>query len=213
MTYADTYVLTMHPMAHRDFSAYGLHLARDGEFGEYSRAEVVQAYGWMARYVHRFLDGYLKGDAAARSFVATKPAANGAPRHMASLDARRGSGVAPTHEHFAAQLAARGFDKAAEIYKELKAQGAAFTLEPHDINSWGYALLADGLIAESVAIFQFGIQLHPANANLYDSLAEAQAKAGRRDEAIGNYRRSFALDPRNTNAVEQLKVLESTPAP
>ena len=132
---------------------------------------------------------------------------------MASLEARRGSGGAPTHEHFAAQLAARGFDKAAAIYKELKTQGAAFTLEPHDINSWGYALLGDGLTAESVAIFQFGTQLYPANANLYDSLAEAQAKAGQRAEAIGNYRRSFALDPRNTNAVEQLKVLGAATVP
>ncbi|MBQ5949292.1 CocE/NonD family hydrolase [Massilia sp. ST3] len=213
MTYADMAVVTMHPMKHQHFSSHGLHLARDGEFDEYSRDEVTQAYGVMAHYVHRFLDGYLKDDAAARSFIANKPAANGLPRHMVSVEARRGSGVAPTRENFAAQLSARGFDQAMAIYEELKAQGATFKLEPHDINSWGYELLHDGMLAESVAIFRFGTQMHPKDANLYDSLGEAQAKAGQRSEAIDNYRRSLMLNPKNTNAVERLQALGAPPAP
>jgi dienelactone hydrolase len=213
MTYADTYVVTMHPMVHQNFAADALHVARDGEFDEYSRDEVTQAYGWTARYVREFLDGYLKDDAAARAFMASKPVANGVPKHMVSLDARRGSGVPPTLENFVAQLAARGFDKAGAIHEELKAQGATFKLEPEDVNSWGYELLRDGMMAESVAIFRLGTQLHPNDANLYDSLGEAQAKAGQRDAAIENYRRSLALDPKNANAVERLKALGAATTP
>lgn len=213
MTYADMFVVTLHPMAHKDFSAHGLHLARDSEFGEYSRDEVTQAYGVMARYVRHFLDGYLKDDAAGRVFMANKPTANGVPRHMATLDARRGGGVAPTREAFAKQLATQGFDKAAAIYEEMQAQGAAFKLEPHDINGWGYELLRSSMLAESVAIFRFGTQVYPKDANLYDSLGEAQAKAGQRSEAIENYRRSLALNPKNTNAVERLQALGAPAAP
>lgn len=213
MTYADVYIVTMLPMVHQNFAADALHVARDAEFDEYSREEVTQAYGWTARYVREFLDGYLKDDAAARTFMANKPAANGVPKHMASLDLRRGSGVPPTLEHFAAQLAARGFDQAGAIHEELKAQGATFKLESHDLNSWGYELLRDGMLAESVAIFRFGTQLHPKDANLYDSLGEAQAKAGQREAAIDNYRRSLALDPKNANAVERLKALGAPAAP
>ncbi|HEX8605062.1 MAG TPA: CocE/NonD family hydrolase [Pseudoduganella sp.] len=212
MIYADMYVVTMHPLVHGHFAADGLHLARDAEFEEYSRDEVTQAYGWTARYVRGFLDGYLKDDAAARTFMANQPAANGVPKHMASLEARRGSGVPPTQENFVAQLAARGFDKAATIHAELKAQGATFKLEPDGINSWGYELQRDGMMAESVAIFRFGTQLYPQDANLYDSLGEAQAKAGQREEAIGNYRHSLMLNPKNANAAEQLKVLGAPPA-
>ncbi len=65
---------------------------------------------------------------------------------------------------------------------------------------------------ESVAIFRFGTQLHPKDANLYDSLGEAQARAGQREAAIDNYRRSLALGPRNANAVERLKALGAPPA-
>ncbi|TFW03197.1 tetratricopeptide repeat protein [Oxalobacteraceae bacterium OM1] len=213
MTYADLYAVTMHPMAHKDFSSDGLHLARDSEFDEYSRDEVTLAYGVMARYVHRFLDAYLKDDTAARAFMENNPTANGVPRHMVSLETRRASGVAPTQENFAAQLAAQGFDKASGIYEEFKAKGATFKFAPHDINSWGYALLSSGMLAESVAVFRFGTQLHPADANLYDSLGEAQAKMGNRSEAIKNYRRSLALNPKNANAVERLKVLGVSEAP
>ncbi|MUI11906.1 dienelactone hydrolase [Massilia dura] len=212
MTYGDMYVMTMHPMAHQNFAADGLHLARDAQFDEYSRDEVTQAYGWTARYVRQFLDAYLKDDAAARAFMASKPAANGVPKHMASLEARRGGGVPPTLENFVGQLAARGFDKAAAIHEEFKAQGAGFKLEPHDINGWGYELLRDGMTEESVAIFRFGTQLYPKDANLYDSLGEAQARAGQREAAIDNYRRSLALDPKNANAVERLKALGAPPA-
>jgi dienelactone hydrolase len=213
MTYADMHVLTMHPMEHAHVSAQGLHLARDAEFDEYTREDVTQAYGWTARYVRAFLDGYLKDDAAARAFMANKPSANGVPKHMATIDVRRGSGVPPTRESFAAQLATRGFDRAAAIHEELKAQGATFKLSPDDINNWGYALLGDGMMAESVAIFRFGTQLHPLDANLYDSLGEAQAKAGQRLDAIENYRRSLTLNPKNANAAERLKALEAPAAP
>jgi tetratricopeptide (TPR) repeat protein len=132
---------------------------------------------------------------------------------MVSLETRRGSGAAPTQEHFARQLAARGFDKAATIYEELKTKGAKFRLEPFDINEWGYELVRSGMLAESVAIFRFGTQLHPMDANLYDSLGEAQAKMGERFEAIKSYRRSLALNPKNTNAVERLQALGVPEAP
>ncbi|WBS04643.1 dienelactone hydrolase family protein [Pseudoduganella sp. SL102] len=158
-------------------------------------------------------DGYLKDDAAARAFMANKPVANGVPRHMVSLDARPGSGVPPTLEHFAGQLAARGFDQAAAIHQELLAQGPTFKLEPHDLNSWSYALLRDDMLDDSVAIFRFGTQLHAKDANLYDSLGEAQAKAGQREAAIDNYRRSLSLNPKNANAVERLKALGAPAAP
>ncbi|TFW07278.1 hypothetical protein E4K72_09110 [Oxalobacteraceae bacterium OM1] len=93
------------------------------------------------------------------------------------------------------------------IYDEFKAKGATFKLEPRDINRWGSELLSGRMLNEAVSIFRFGTQLHPTDANLYDSLGEAQAKMGDRSQAIKNYRRSLALNPKNTNAVERLQAL------
>ncbi|QGZ41965.1 dienelactone hydrolase family protein [Pseudoduganella flava] len=209
MTFSDVLVATMHPMRHSDFAATGVRLAPDSAFREYNRDEVRGAYGWMARYVLGFLDAHLKNDAQARAFLANQPVANGAPKHTISLDARPGSGAPPTRENFASQLAERGFDKAFDIYNTMQARGATFKLRSSDINSWGYELLSAGLLAESVAIFEFGTRLLPTDANLYDSLGEAQAAAGKREDAVRSYRRSLELDPNNHNAVDRLKTLES----
>lgn len=211
MTYADVLVVTMQPMEHGDFSSEALRFAPDGRFDEYTRAEVTTAYGWMAQYVHRFLDAYLKNDPAARDFIARKPVDNGAPAHTVSLAMQRGGGVPPTREAFARLLATRGFDQATAIHAEMKSQGAQFTLDPADVNSWGYALLRSGMVKEAIAIFRFGTQLHPSDANLFDSFGEALAEGGMRNEAIQNYRRSLALDPKNANAVQRLKLLGAAP--
>jgi len=209
MNYADRLLVTMHPMEHANFAADGLRFTPDSRFSEYSRAEVSTAYNWMAQYVRRFLDAYLKDDAEARSFLAKKPVDNGVPAHMVEIDMHRGSGTPLTRESFAKQLAARGFDKVGEVYADMKARGATFALDENDINAWGYELLRDGMVKESVAILEFGTQQHPADANLYDSLGEAQAGGGLREEAIRSYRRSLELNPKNDNAVARLKLLEA----
>lgn len=209
MVYSDVLVATMHPMEHASFAADHLHFQPDSGFSDYTRDEVSAAYGWVARYTLRFLDAYLKNDAKAAAFLANKPVANGVPPHVMALELRRGSGTPPTRESFVRLLAEQGFDKAFAIYNEMQKQGADFKLQGHDINSWGYQLLRAGKLKESVAIFQFGTELVPADANLYDSLGEAQAAAGMREEAIRNYRRSLELNPRNANAVERLKALNA----
>jgi tetratricopeptide (TPR) repeat protein len=131
------------------------------------------------------------------------------PPHMMSMDVRRAKSAPLTREAFAAQLAARGFDQAHAIYKEMQGKGASFTLDADMINSWGYELLRMGKQKESIAIFQFGTQLIPQDANLFDSLGEAQAEAGLREDAIRNYNRSLELNPKNFNAVERLKTLKA----
>lgn len=210
MTYADVLIVTMHAMSHADFGSRELRLAPDSDFSDYTRAEVSKAYGSMAQYVHKFLDAYLKNDPQARDFIVGNPVNNGVPAHMITVDLRTGSGVPPTREAFAKQLATRGFDKAAAIYKEMKEAGASFTLDSNDINRWGYELLRGGMATESVDIFRFGTQIFPADANLFDSLGEALTVSGRREEAIQSYQRSLALDAANTNAIERLKLLKVT---
>ena len=212
MKYSDVYVVTLHPMKHENFSSWELRFATDGEFDEYTRDEVSLAHGWMARYVLRFLDAYLKDDAAGRAFLDNTAAANGVPRHMVSLDIRHGAGEPPTMETFVGQLAKQGFGRAIDIYQALHAEDASFVIAESGLNTWGYQLLRGGRGKEAIEIFRLGTHLYPTNGNLFDSLAEAYEKAGARDEAILNYRRSLELDPKNSNAVERLKVLGSLPA-
>ncbi|WNG45836.1 dienelactone hydrolase [Archangium minus] len=210
MKYSDVYIVTMHPMTHPDFSSIHLRFAPERAFEEYSRDEAALAHSWTARYVHQFLDAYLKNDTAARTFMNNSAAANKVPRHMLTLDVRRGDDTPPTLETFVRTLGKEGFARAIPTYDALHAKSATFRLEDSQINSWGYQLLRGGRGKDAVEIFKLGVHVYPDNANLFDSLAEAQEKTGDRDQAIRNYRRSLELNPKNGNAVERLKALGST---
>ena len=56
-------------------------------------------------------------------------------------------------------------------------------------------------------VFEANAELYPDDANTHDSLGEAYAEAGRKDEAISRYRKSLELDPKNDNAAKMLEKL------
>jgi CubicO group peptidase (beta-lactamase class C family) len=107
------------------------------------------------------------------------------------------------------QLRKRGYDRAVEVYKELKKKNPNFQPTENDLNDWAYRMLnGGGKPKEALEIFKLNVFLYPASANVYDSVAEAYEKNGEREPAIKNYRRSLELDPKNTNAAQQLKKLD-----
>ena len=59
----------------------------------------------------------------------------------------------------------------------------------------------------AVAIFQLGTSLYPSNANLFDSLGEADELNKDPAAAILHYRRSLGLNPGNINARQRLQAL------
>ena len=72
--------VTMNQMVHGNFASRQVAFGPDGRSSDFSRAEVEQSYRWAARYVLRFLDANLKGDATAATFLAADPKQNGVPR-------------------------------------------------------------------------------------------------------------------------------------
>ena len=76
------------------------------------------------------------------------------------------------------------------------------------MNRIGYDLLERDRVSDAITVFQLNAEEYPKVANVYDSLAEAYAKAGNRRLAIENYKRSLELDLKNQNAIDHLKDLE-----
>jgi hypothetical protein len=101
----------------------------------------------------------------------------------------------------------RGASAAIDEYRRLTHdEPAHYDYGEAQINRVGYGLMKDRL-DDALAIFAFNAELFPNSANVWDSLAEAQMNAGKRDEAIANYRKSLQLNPHNTNAEAMLKKL------
>ena len=75
----------------------------------------------------------------------------------------------------------------------------------------GLALAQTGRLAEARTILRWNVELFPESANVYDSLGEADVKAGDRAAALANYAKSLELDPKNKNAGKFLAEIKATP--
>ena len=106
-------------------------------------------------------------------------------------------------------LRTRGLDATIAQYKELgRSSPTKYIFNDGALNRIGYDLLERNRVSDAITVFKLNAEGYPKVANVYDSLAEAYAKAGNRQLAIENYKRSLEIDPKNQNAIDHLKELE-----
>jgi CubicO group peptidase (beta-lactamase class C family) len=100
----------------------------------------------------------------------------------------------------------KGIDDFLENYKEYL---SAYKFDNDAVlNTAGYQLLNEGYVDEAVAVFIVNTKYFPGIANTYDSLGEAYAAKGDKENAIKNYKKSLELNPANKNAEQMIKQLE-----
>ncbi len=105
----------------------------------------------------------------------------------------------------------KGVPAALERYTELKkSQSAGYKIEEATLNRLGYTLLFSNQTQDAISVLKRNAREYPRSANVYDSLAEAYMKSDQKDLAIQNYEKSLQLDPKNQNAVDELKKLKET---
>lgn len=118
-------------------------------------------------------------------------------------------------EEFRVALRSLGIAATLEKLRALRRQeGSLADPEPEEIqlNGFGYELLGQERWPEALAVFSFAVEEFPRSWNAYDSLAEAQATAGLRGQAVANYEKSLELNPENRNAAEQAQKLRQAGA-
>ncbi|MBO9547225.1 MAG: serine hydrolase [Caulobacter sp.] len=102
-------------------------------------------------------------------------------------------------------------DPAATVTAFRKAN-PGFKADEHELNDWGYRLMAFGKPRSALAVLKLTADLNPTSGNAFDSLGEAYAANSDTTSAITAYERSLLLDPTNKNAVQWLEKLKSRPA-
>jgi tetratricopeptide (TPR) repeat protein len=103
-------------------------------------------------------------------------------------------------ELFGKALAEGGLPAAEKKLKKLlKSRPNGPVFDENDFNNLGYQLLQENKLESSVYVFETNARLYPDSWNAWDSLGEAAAKAGRKEQAIASYRKSLELNPKNKN--------------
>lgn len=102
-----------------------------------------------------------------------------------------------------------GVDGVVAGYRELRRRTPREYFSESDLNTLGYERLRAKDTKGAIALFKLNVEVYPNASNPHDSLGEAYMEAGQKALAINSYRRSLALDPNNSNAVEMLKKLET----
>jgi dienelactone hydrolase/predicted negative regulator of RcsB-dependent stress response len=175
---------------------------------DYTRADGMVGYAWIARYTLEFLDAYLKRDAQAMAFLKKTPAEVGVPPHMMTVNFRAAKGIPASLDALRAELGRQGFDHAAAIYAAMLKEQPDFKLDEDAVVRWGSDLMEENHLAEAIEVLKLDVQVFPSSSNSYDSLGEAYMKAGQKQLAIESYKKSLELNPGDDEAKEKLKELE-----
>lgn len=99
---------------------------------------------------------------------------------------------------------AAGLKRYRQLYEEEK---DAYDFSEQRMNGLGYALLGQGETDAAIAVFALNTETYPDAFNTWDSLGEAYMVRGDKEQAIANYEKSLALNPRNENAKDKLAEL------
>ncbi|MBO9151646.1 serine hydrolase [Chitinophaga sp. GCM10012297] len=137
---------------------------------------------------------------------------------LAIITEMLGDGIGGQHPAVA-WLDYERYDPAAPaLYADIRTRGAATALQTYrtsgkrlsesHINTIGYLLLRDKKLDDAIAVFEQNTVDFPQSGNVWDSLAEAFMLNGNKPRAIEYYQKSLTLDPKNSNAVAQLKTLQ-----
>ena len=96
--------------------------------------------------------------------------------------------------------------RAAHVTKKPQSENNP-SLTENEMNRLGYQLLRLKRIKDAIAVFTQNTVDFPQAYNTWDSLAEGYMIDGDKQSAIKYYKKSFELNPDNTNAAEKLKEL------
>jgi len=105
-------------------------------------------------------------------------------------------------------LAEKGLDAALAQYRQLKQQQPeAYDFSVGQLNLLGHRLLQQRKLAEAIAVFQLNAEAYPESADVWDDLADAYAASGQRQRAAEASKKSLAIEPNGTEALEMLRRL------
>ncbi|WP_259068946.1 serine hydrolase [Mucilaginibacter sp. X4EP1] len=80
--------------------------------------------------------------------------------------------------------------------------------DENTLNEIGYYFLGKNKMADAIIVFEYNTKLFPNSWNVFDSLGEAYADKGDKQNALLNYKKSVQLNPNSQSGKDIIKKLE-----
>ncbi|MBC7949869.1 MAG: hypothetical protein H7Y42_18440 [Chitinophagaceae bacterium] len=176
-------LLNQPQLHHWDFATEGYVSCKVLNKRGVEQSRIAQSFEISNIYLLRFFDAELKGDRAAQSFLATKPAIGSRPSSLWNIDILPAGRPAPNREEMEYIIRTKGIDQAMNILRStVKYDSSSNILQGGNMNNLGYILLNEKKYPEAMEIFKFNVELHPEEPNFFDSLAEGYEAVGEKDK-------------------------------
>lgn len=127
--------------------------------------------------------------------------------YIPDMHEANGFGLPVNLKKLRTELLKQGFDRGITVVTQLKKKDPTFQVNENELNGWGYQLVSQKNLPAALSIFKLNVVLYPGSANAFDSLAEAYEIMNNQVEALINYKKSLALNPKNKNAADRIQAL------
>ena len=212
-TFGASYLVHVPTSNHGDFSSYaamGITRAVPGYWGP-PASDPKPLYEGICRTVLAFFDACLRGDGRQLEKMLPEGPGRGPNQPVFKIEWKKGQEVPAAEAGLVNLIIEQGMGKARPVIEGVRASHPGVKAIDEDVLNWLglHFLYWWGREDESVAVFELCASLYPGSWRAHDSLGEAYADRGRKDEAIRSYKRSLELNPDNSNARAALERLSS----
>jgi len=130
-------------------------------------------------YLLNFFNAELKSDRKASVFLSAKPTLPAFPPVLWDISVLNEVVPAPNSTEFENIIRKKGINEALAIVKAtLTGDSSSNLLNGNALNNLGYTFLSERKYEEAIAVFKLNTELHPGDANFFDSLAEGYEVSG-----------------------------------
>ncbi len=176
-------LLNQPALHHWDFATEGYASATVLHLRGTQQDNIKKSFEIANYYLLYFFNAELKGIESSRQFLSAKPKLSGTADSLWSIHTLQALRPAPQTEELELIIRRKGIDEALALLKvTLPTDSSTDLLQGFRLNGLGYNFLAEKKYNEAIGVFRLNTELHPGDANFFDSLAEAYEASGNREE-------------------------------
>lgn len=209
--FGPSYLVHVPTENHGGFSSYaalGITKEVAGFWGA-PKPDEKSVYEEICRAALAFFDACFKPEAKAieELLVGGRGAGPGEPSFH--IEWKKGRPAPPSEDEIVDLIIAKGPRPVLPMIEQVRSENPGLKLVDESVLNWLglHFLYWWGREEDAVGVFELNVALYPNSWAAHDSLGEAYAARGRKDDAIRSYRRSLELNPDNGNAKAALERL------